>query len=705
MLIDNMKSSSKLGLAFALFLLPIGYLLYTAYIGKQNLIDFARTEIAGARYIDRLRSAEEALVVPGAVTPARAADLIKTAQAEFGPTLGMLDGASAVLEALGKATGPDYAALRVAVLGLIGKVADGSNLTLDTDLDSFYLMDAVTGKIPDLVNRLTDLAAGSRALSINASASVDDKANVMVLEGGFAPVLDGLGSSLASAFKANKDGATRRALANRLADAQGVVTVTMAKLHRTALEHGQETTATEIDAAIGALSSLGRAGSDELLRLLQARTERFRHEMLVEGLTAAGLFGAAVIFAVLALQRGMVRPLKAMTSTMGDLAADDLTVVVPGLGRGDEIGAMAAAVQVFKDNALRARALEQEQTEAQSRRLIEDERLRAQTEESAAAASAALVVRSIGEGLERLAARDLTFRLTDALPPAYEKLRADYNNAVEKLAAAIEMVAENTGAIRLGSDEIASAANDLSSRTEQQAARLEETAAALDQITATVRKTAESAMSASLTVSQTKVDAEQSGRVVKQAIDAMSTIEHSSRQIVQIIGVIDEIAFQTNLLALNAGVEAARAGDAGRGFAVVASEVRALAQRSADAAKQIKTLISSSSLQVQTGAQLVNAAGTSLGRIVTQIAAITASVADMATAAKDQANGLHEVSAGLNHMDQVTQQNAAMVEQSTAASLSLAQQTQQLGDLIQQFDTARALHGSSSRIGARHKAA
>ena len=687
MLIDNMRSSRKLGLAFALFLLPIGYLLYTAYIAKQRLIEFAQTEIAGAHYIDRLRSADDALAAPGTLA-ASATDLIVETQRDFGPALGIPDGASVVLEALGKATGSDTAPLRSAVQGLIGKVADASNLTLDTDLDSFYIMDAATGKVPDLVNRLTDLAAASRALSANATASVNDKANVMVLEGGFAPVLDGLGSSFDSAFKANKDGATRRALADRLSHAQGVMTAVTAKLHRTALEHGPETTASEVEAALGELSSLGRAASDELVRLLQSRIERFRHELLVEGLIAAGLFSGAILFAFVALQRGMVRPLTAMTSTMRDLAADNLAVEIPGLGRGDEIGAMAAAVQVFKDNALRAHALEREQTEARSRRMAEDERLRTQTEQSAAAASAALVVRSIGEGLERLAARDLTFRLKEALPPAYEKLRADYNNAVDKLSAAIGMVAENTSAIRMGSDEIASAADDLSRRTEQQAASLEETAAALDQITSTVRKTAEGAMTASLTVSQTKIDAEQSGRVVKQAIEAMGTIEHSSRQIGQIIGVIDEIAFQTNLLALNAGVEAARAGDAGRGFAVVASEVRALAQRSAEAAKEIKTLISDSSLQVQAGVQLVNAAGTSLGRIVTQIAAITSAVAEMATAAKDQANGLHEVSAGLNHMDQVTQQNAAMVEQSTAASLSLAQQTQELGDLIEQFAIA-----------------
>jgi methyl-accepting chemotaxis protein len=252
-------------------------------------------------------------------------------------------------------------------------------------------------------------------------------------------------------------------------------------------------------------------------------------------------------------------------------------------------------------------------------------------------------------------------------------------------------IVTNTSGLRTGTEEITQASDDLSRRTEQQAASLEETAAALDEITATVRKTAEGAKQARDVVSQTRSDAEQSGEVVRHAVAAMSSIEQSSQQISQIIGVIDEIAFQTNLLALNAGVEAARAGDAGRGFAVVASEVRALAQRSAEAAKEIKTLISTSAKQVGAGVKLVGETGESLGRIVIQVAEITTVVTEIAASAQEQATGLHEVNTAINQMDQVTQQNAAMVEQSTAASHALAQETSELVRLTERFqigDTA-----------------
>ena len=301
----------------------------------------------------------------------------------------------------------------------------------------------------------------------------------------------------------------------------------------------------------------------------------------------------------------------------------------------------------------------------------------------------AILAGSIGVGLERLAEGDLQFRLNAALPPHYEKLRADFNAAVAQLQDTISVIGRNTHAIRAGAGEIASAADDLSHRTEQQAASLEQTAAALDQITATVRKTADGADHAREVVGQAKADAERGGVVVREAVLAMGEIESSSHKVSQIIGVIDEIAFQTNLLALNAGVEAARAGDAGRGFAVVAQEVRALAQRSAEAAKEIKALISASTAQVNSGVKLVGETGESLERIVAQVADINGVVAEIAASAKEQATGLAEVNGAVNQMDQTTQQNAAMVEQSTAASHSLAQEAEELAQLLRRFRTGQ----------------
>jgi methyl-accepting chemotaxis protein len=268
----------------------------------------------------------------------------------------------------------------------------------------------------------------------------------------------------------------------------------------------------------------------------------------------------------------------------------------------------------------------------------------------------------------------------------------------------MKTVAGNTATIRSGAGEISSASDDLSRRTEQQAASLEETAAALDEITATVRKTAEGSKHANTVVSSAKLDAEHSGEVVKKAVIAMSGIEQSSREIGQIIGVIDEIAFQTNLLALNAGVEAARAGDAGRGFAVVASEVRALAQRSATAAKEIKTLISTSGQQVKAGVDLVGETGKALGRIVAQVGEINGIVAEIAASAQEQATALVEVNSAVNQMDQVTQQNAAMVEEATAASQSLSQETDELARLIGKFQVGDAAKLAAARKPARSQA-
>jgi len=297
------------------------------------------------------------------------------------------------------------------------------------------------------------------------------------------------------------------------------------------------------------------------------------------------------------------------------------------------------------------------------------------------------LVSVVAEGLRRLACGDVSEHMTSLVDPRYAQIKDDFNTAVDCLRDTVCTIVQRTSSMQAGIDEVSYASDDLSRRTEQQAASLEETAAALDEITATVVRSAEGARRASQAASAARIDAGRSGEVVQQAITAMGEIEKSSSQIGNIIGVIDEIAFQTNLLALNAGVEAARAGEAGRGFAVVAQEVRALAQRSADAAKEIKTLIANSTAQVDRGVKLVGESGASLDGIVSKVGEIDGLISEIARSAQEQATGLNQVNSAVNQMDQVTQQNAAMVEETTAAAANLRTEAHELSDLMTRFRT------------------
>ncbi|WP_239590743.1 methyl-accepting chemotaxis protein [Vitreimonas flagellata] len=320
----------------------------------------------------------------------------------------------------------------------------------------------------------------------------------------------------------------------------------------------------------------------------------------------------------------------------------------------------------------------------------EQRRIQLEAERAAKEAEQNSVVAALADALKRLSDGDLTASIDDDFPESYERLRLDYNAAISEMHEAISAAADVARGMQNGTQDLASAADSLSRRTEQQAANLEETAASLDEITATVGTTAQGANHANAVVRQAKQEGERSGEIVQTAVAAMGEIHRSSGQIGRIIGVIDEIAFQTNLLALNAGVEAARAGDAGRGFAVVASEVRGLAQRSSEAAREIKILVSTAADEVEKGVELVNATGQSLRGIVSQISEISQIVEQIAAGSQEQATALKQVNSAVNEMDQMTQQNAAMVEESTAASTSLAHDAEQLAALMGRFTVANA---------------
>jgi methyl-accepting chemotaxis protein len=437
--------------------------------------------------------------------------------------------------------------------------------------------------------------------------------------------------------------------------------------------------------------SAHRAAVDAMVPLVVAENTKVEaHANAVQALGLSIMAGLGVLLAAIigggiwAMRRGVVSPITAITRYMGDLAAGDYDKPVPFAGRSDELGDMAKSVEVFRQGVLERRTLRQEQDSSRARSQAEQDRLAA--ERRAANEVRVAAINNLAKGLERLSAGDVSFRFKDSFGEDYDQLRTDFNDASRKLSLTLGQIRQAAVGVGAGSDEIAAAADDLSRRTEQQAASLEETAAALDQITSTVRQTADGAKRANRIVTDAKAEAQSAEQTVAATIRAVGEIESSSSQIAQIIGVIDEIAFQTNLLALNAGVEAARAGDAGRGFAVVAQEVRALAQRSAEAAKEIKGLIANASTKVGEGVGLVGQTGTALSAILSRVTQIAELVHEITASAAEQASGLNEVNGAVNHMDQMTQQNAAMVEQTTAAAHSLRGEAERLADLVGGFE-------------------
>jgi methyl-accepting chemotaxis protein len=419
----------------------------------------------------------------------------------------------------------------------------------------------------------------------------------------------------------------------------------------------------------------------------------------------------AIVLGILMSVTQVVRPVRRLTDTMAELAKDKLETNIPFTDLPNEIGSMARAVEVFKQNAVKVRELNTQEAALQAKSA--DLQTSIATIVSAAvagdfaqritkdydspelnrfAASVNELVASVDRGIAEtrrvvsaLAEGDMTEKMRGDFQGAFGELQQNVNATMSNLGSVLGEVRSAIDTINAGSGEMRIASGDLSRRTEQQAASLEETSSALEEITAAVKNSTERALEASHMVDEARRSTEQSSIVVKDAVSAMGRIEQASGEINQIINVIDEIAFQTNLLALNAGVEAARAGEAGKGFAVVAQEVRELAQRSAAAAKDIKSLISRSGEEVHAGVKLVTETGKALGLIQGHVVKINEHVHSIATATKEQSTGLHEVSTAVNQMDQVTQQNAAMVEESTAATSRLADEAVNLTRLITRF--------------------
>lgn len=427
-----------------------------------------------------------------------------------------------------------------------------------------------------------------------------------------------------------------------------------------------------------------------------AGAERAQANSISVGTTGLGIMISIIggIALVLTLQR----PIGQITAAMRRIADGALDTSISGEHRVDEIGDMARALGIFKENAISKIRIETQSNE--ERRAAEHERQRNDAEKREMDRQIEFAVKELAAGLERMSQGDISTTIDTPFIGRLEQLREDFNGSMLRLQSTMTQIRENVQMIRGNGNQMAQSAEDLAKRTERQAASLEETAAAVDEITVTVRTSAERAKDAEQIVCLAKRSADDSAVVVSNAIDAMARIEAASRQIEQIIGVIDEIAFQTNLLALNAGVEAARAGEAGKGFAVVAQEVRELAQRSAKAAQEIKGLINKSTSEVNVGSEFVQETGTVLAKISAQIVTINQHVEMIARASHDQSGALQEVNSTVNQMDQMTQQNAAMVEETTAASRELASQADDLLALIQQFKMDPVSRGAQYRSAA-----
>ena len=424
----------------------------------------------------------------------------------------------------------------------------------------------------------------------------------------------------------------------------------------------------------------------------------------------AGVAAIALAAGFFFVIKGMIRPLYGLRDCLLQIAGGRLELDVPSADRHDEIGEIGKAVVSLRNAALEKGRVEQSQHAQQQRQQAEEQRrieteaqAKSDAERAKVAGEQARVVASIAKGLESLAEGNLTYRMNEVFVGAYEQIRQDFNLAADRLQETIQAIVEAARQVAGASTEISSGTTDLSQRTESQSAILEKTSSSMEEISSTVRQNAENAQHANKITSETRDVANRGSDVVGKTIKSISHIEESSRKIADIITVIDEIARQTNLLALNAAVEAARAGDAGRGFAVVAAEVRSLAQRSAQAAKDIKALITGSSDEVQEGVALARQAGAALSEVVASVAKAAEVVAEIAKASSEQAGGLTQISSALSQIDEANQQNSALVEESAAAAKTLEIQAAAMAQQVGFFRIGRTPRHDGGRNEAEEQ--
>jgi methyl-accepting chemotaxis protein len=711
----------RLALISAVFLIPSLGQLYMYADQKRDQINVLEKEVEGAKLA---RAVWGEMGADANARPGMGGEL-----ASLSSTTGRSLGVEAAMNTFASAT----TAAEKSKIGaeVLSSIADASAMSADLSSNTHRAQQIFIEYLPSIKWSLAELNSALNSAQTGAAA-------LTISYAALSTATEELRKPLADLMATDIAGDGKRNLGNTGVQLIGQLDQITSKIKSVDFQRAALGADTQdaVLAASKAASAMASEAGDVFIQLAESRnsdasTTLFRTLALLIAATIAA------IGIVTAISKGITARLASLVRAMDQISRKELNVDIPCLTDTNENGEIARALARFKEAAVEQKAMTDAAVEAAKQQqeqgdhyaheherfmsaftaaadriargdfshqitekviqeyepimtqmnLMMDQLHQAQGAKLEAEKQINVVVESLGAALSELAEGDLETGLYIDVAPEFAKLKADFNSAASTLKSTISLVKKGAGSIKLGTDEISQASDDLSRRTENQAASLEETAAAVKEITDTVNKTARGATHARETVSVAKSDAEKSGEVVRKAIEAMNGIESSSKQISQIIGVIDEIAFQTNLLALNAGVEAARAGDAGRGFAVVASEVRALAQRSAEAAKEIKGLISASTGQVAQGVQLVGETGLALTRIVTQVAEINTIVTEIAASANEQAHGLEQVNTAVNEMDQVTQQNAAMVEEATAATQTLAQQTEELANLVSRFKT------------------
>ncbi len=638
---DNVRIGKKLLIAYVLFLLPVAFLFYVVVDKSFQDTGFAQKEILGAHYFAVLHEVQDALVADQVPAGDALATKLADAQRAFGSDMSTADAADAAIKSLKDvAADPAREHARAALRDLMGKVADGSNLTLDPDLDSFYVMDASTGKIPDLIDRLYGLATLTAGYAGKATLTAAEQAAFMVQDGGAAPVLDGLKGSFESAFNAN--GQSRAALTGPLTAAQGAADTALKALRTAALDNRTQTASAigAIGPALSALSALDQKGVVELIRLLDARISRFETSLAVELSIAVLLFAAAGMFTFVAVQRGAVGPLTRLTGHVRELAKGNKDIELVGVGRRDEIGQIAAAVQVFRENMIKAEQLSAAQRGEQERKEKRQQAIEAIIRSFEASVAAALG--ALGSASAEL----------DGTARGMTGTASATNRQAMAAAAASERASTNVQTVASAAEELSSSISEIG------------------------RQVSESTRITNQAVQET----ERTDKKIKGLAGA-------AERIGDVVKLINDIAGQTNLLALNATIEAARAGEAGKGFAVVASEVKSLATQTSKATEEIGVKIAEMQAATGDSVQAVQTIGQTIGRINEIATTIAAAVEQQGAATQEIARNVQQAASGTTEVSSnivgVTQ-DAGKTGEAATRVLTAA------GDLAKQGDSLRA---------------